>query len=482
VRELRPEKVRKIFKDFNKASSPSTTDAGGRQGWASLRSIVKADSSSDQNLDGSKKSTDVTSILRAMGAVPSGFRSSTLSAVAGSTDHSTASFLFPALSKSGLGFRDVKWDSATNQIKSSQSWVMRTMTLLQCKNVPPPGVGVDVIDRFARVCLFDGRQFLSNVHTVQAGLVKLTDPTVWTFRLASTSVAAPTVAPPPISNCPDIFLRTSSMMQNIGVLIELCLAYRRSSTDERGEMSCGWIHLPFMENHGAPLPSRDYELIIKGGTPFESGVGLDSSPQKTEVNQSKWRNLISKSKAACIVIKMTSPSTAVKEQLSYLPETLIGSLRHLPLFVFYRQILADHLLRFRVNTDSAELFQDAFVRFFLRASSCNDVMEACLISWLETQKKFTRAEKRDLDFVKRAFKLTFLGVAAPVLMQVDDRESTDPLSPPTSRAIPEVMSIISAKRASTPSAVISPAVALLSPNLTYAPFDVRDIAVDLVPS
>ena len=49
-------------------------------------------------------------------------------------------------------------------------------------------------------------------------------------------------------------------------------------------------------------------------------------------------------------------------------------------------------------------------------------MEACLISWLETQKKFTRAEKRDLDFVKRAFKLTFLGVAAPVLTQVDDRE------------------------------------------------------------
>ena len=66
-----------------------------------------------------------------MGAVPSGFRSSTLSAVSASGDYSTANFLFPALSASGLAFRDVKWDSNTNDIKASQSWVMRTMTLVQ---------------------------------------------------------------------------------------------------------------------------------------------------------------------------------------------------------------------------------------------------------------------------------------------------------------------------------------------------------------
>ena len=66
-----------------------------------------------------------------MGSVPSGFRSSTLSAVASSGDHSAANFLFPALSASGLGFRDVKWDSSTNDIKASQSWVMRIMTLVQ---------------------------------------------------------------------------------------------------------------------------------------------------------------------------------------------------------------------------------------------------------------------------------------------------------------------------------------------------------------
>ena len=40
VREMRPEKVQKIFKDFNKSSTSSNVD--GRQAWASLRSIVKA--------------------------------------------------------------------------------------------------------------------------------------------------------------------------------------------------------------------------------------------------------------------------------------------------------------------------------------------------------------------------------------------------------------------------------------------------------
>ena len=54
------------------------------------------------------------------------------------------------------------------------------------------------------------------------------------------------------------------MTPNVGFLIELCLAYVRVSTEERGEMSCGWIHLPFMENHGAPLPSRNYELQLHG--------------------------------------------------------------------------------------------------------------------------------------------------------------------------------------------------------------------------
>jgi len=483
VRELKAEKVKKIFKDFSMSSPSKSVD--GRKGWASLRSIVKADSNVDQASINSKKPTDVTSILRTMGAVPSGFRSSTLAAVACSDDHSAAKFLFPALSPSGLGFRDIKWDSTSNDIKANQTWIMRTMTLVQCKNVPPPGAGVDVVGRFVRICLFDGKQFLSNVHTVKAELAKLTDPTVWTFRPPAASTAA-SASPPPVSDCPDAFLRTSSMTPNVGFLIELCLAYVRVSTEERGEMSCGWIHLPFMENHGAPLPSRNYELQLNGGTPFESGVGLDSSsPSKNDANQSKWKNLISKSKAACIIIRMTTPSAAVKEQLSLLPETLIGSLLHLPLFVFYRQILADHLLRFRVNTDSAELFQDPFVRFFLRASSCNDVMEACRLSWLEAQKKFTRAEKRDRDFTKRAFKLTFIGVASAVLMNADpsnDESANTFSSKPISRVIPEVLSILSAKRASTPSAVVSPAVTLLSPNLTFVPFDVRDIAVDLVPS
>ena len=69
--------------------------------------------------------------------------------------------------------------------------------------------------------------------------------------------------------------------------------------------------------------------------------------------------------------------------------------------------------------DSAELFQDPFVRFFLRASSRNDVLEASRIAWAESQKKFTRAEKKDPDFEKRAFKLTFIGVAAAVLMHVN---------------------------------------------------------------
>ena len=95
------------------------------------------------------------------------------------------------------------------------------------------------------------------------------------------------------------------------------------------------------------------------------------------------------------------------------------------------------------------------MRFFLRASSCNDVMEACRLSWLEAQKKFTRAEKRDRDFTKRAFKLTFIGVASAVLMNADpgddevtifSRDEETPylsLYPSVLSLIPSFVSIVS---------------------------------------
>jgi hypothetical protein len=38
--------------------------------------------------------------------------------------------------------------------------------------VPLPGAGVEVLNRYARICLFDGQEFLSNIFTVKAELLK----------------------------------------------------------------------------------------------------------------------------------------------------------------------------------------------------------------------------------------------------------------------------------------------------------------------
>ena len=77
---------------------------------------------------------------------------------------------------------EIKWQPVRLRIYRNVSPKYQTTLMLpsrwlffiQCKNVPPPGAGVEVLNRFVRICLFDGKQFFSNGHTVQADLSKVT--------------------------------------------------------------------------------------------------------------------------------------------------------------------------------------------------------------------------------------------------------------------------------------------------------------------
>ncbi|XP_073866971.1 nephrocystin-1 isoform X6 [Macaca fascicularis] len=120
-------------------------------------------------------------VLTTMGAIPAGFRPSTLSQLLEEGNQFRASyFLQPELMPSQLAFRDLMWDATEGTIRSRPSRISLILTLWSCKMIPLPGMSIQVLSRHVRLCLFDGNKVLSNIHTVRATW-QSKKPKTWTF-------------------------------------------------------------------------------------------------------------------------------------------------------------------------------------------------------------------------------------------------------------------------------------------------------------
>ncbi|KAF5926136.1 hypothetical protein HPG69_011262 [Diceros bicornis minor] len=98
-------------------------------------------------------------VLTTMGAIPAGFRPSTLFQLLEEGNQFQASyFLQPELTPSQLAFRDLMWDAKMGTIRSRPSRVSLILTLWSCKMIPFPGTSVQVLSRHVRLCLFDGNK------------------------------------------------------------------------------------------------------------------------------------------------------------------------------------------------------------------------------------------------------------------------------------------------------------------------------------
>ncbi|EGW04965.1 Mitotic checkpoint serine/threonine-protein kinase BUB1 [Cricetulus griseus] len=97
-------------------------------------------------------------VLATMGAIPAGFRPSTLSQLLDEAGNQfrASYFLQPDLTTSQLAFRDLLWDAKAGTIMSRPSRVSLILTLWSCKMIPLPGASIQVLSRHVRLCLFDG--------------------------------------------------------------------------------------------------------------------------------------------------------------------------------------------------------------------------------------------------------------------------------------------------------------------------------------
>ncbi|KAM9156426.1 nephrocystin-1 isoform 2-T2 [Pangshura tecta] len=324
-------------------------------------------------------------VLATMGAVPAGFRPSTLSQLLEEGGQFQASyFIQPELTPSQLAFKDLMWSPEKDTILPRPTRVSLILTLWSCKMIPLPGVSIQVLSRHVRLCVFDGNRVLSNIHTVRATW-QPKNPKTWTFSPRVTGIL-------PSLLDGDCFIRSNSSSPDIGILFELGITYIRNLTGERGELSCGWAFLKLFDSSGIPVSSKTYELLLNGGTPYERGVEVDPSISR-RASSSVFHQMITLKKRPQLLVKLRSLSTRSKGILNLLPETLIGSMCYIHLLIFYRQILSDVLLKDRISMQSADLISNPILATFPKLMEQPDLMDALRSAWAEKESTLKRSEK-----------------------------------------------------------------------------------------
>lgn len=408
-----------------------------------------------------------TDALTTMGVIPSGFRTSTLAQILYKEKHMRAShYIQPELTPSQLTFKDLVWDAETNAIQSRQSRVSLVVTLWSCKMIPLPGTSIQVLSRHVRLCLFDGSRVLSNIHTVRATW-QPKNAKIWTF-----SPRVSGILPSLLDG--DCFVRSSSPSTDIGLLFELGITYMRSTTGERGELSCGWTFLKLFDSGGIPATPKTYELPLNGGTPYENGVEVDPTISR-RANSGVFQQMIALRKQPRLLVKLRTLRSRRREIMNLLPETMIGSVCCITPLVYYRQILGDVLLKDRTCMQNTDLICNPVLATFPKLMEQPDIMDALRSSWADKESSLKRSERRDKEFLKSLFIQAYHDSAYPLLVATflpglkwaeEDSESS------RWKAIADFLRKNHEKQGSLFS--------LLSPEGVHEAFDIAEIAYDFL--
>uniref|UniRef100_A0AAY4BXI3 SH3 domain-containing protein n=1 Tax=Denticeps clupeoides TaxID=299321 RepID=A0AAY4BXI3_9TELE len=355
---------------------------------------------------------DATDVLSAMGAIPAGFRPSTLSKLLdeGVTFRGSR-YIQPELSQSNLSFKDLFLDPDTGKVRARSSRVCLSVSLWTCRMVPSPGVGLQVLSRHVRLCAFNGSQVLSNIHTVRATYNPKSAKT-WSFSPRMSGQLSSLLDG-------DCFLRCDSDSPDLGILFELGVTYIRNSTGEQGDLSCGWAFLKLFDASGAPVPLRTYELTLHGGTPYETDVEMDPSMTRRAGAGSVFQQMMASRKVPKLVVKLRTPNHRNMSHLNLLPDTLVGSVCSVHLLALYRQLLADTLLLDRVTMQNADLICSSVLATFPEVLDQSDLLDALRSSWENAEKNLKRSEKRDMSILKREFVRVYMDYVFPLFYSAE---------------------------------------------------------------
>eukprot|EP00795_Rhopilema_esculentum_P006094 gene6094-11479_t len=405
--------------------------------------------------------TTVNDVLKAMKAVPSGFRSSTLGIMLKQEEHKTSFWLTPKLSSSNLSFRDLFWDPVNKKLRPRAVKLTRTFSLMGAKFIPLPGAGLEVKSRHVRISFWDGKNVYGNIHTVRAIAVEK-DEQSWSFT-PRLSVFLPSLYD---GEC---IARINSATENLALLFELNYSYVRTTTEDKGELSAGWCTLPLFEKDGTPIVNKNYELALHGGTPFEKGVDVDAA-LSLKTSQSLFQSLIRTNRQPRLIVKLTPINRVEKAQFDLLPDLLITCERHIKFIVLYRELLANTYLK--DGEPSGEYICDPIMANICKAFDFSDLIDALQMIWNERSKvNLSRSQKRDQAHMLKFFRQCFIESTFSIMNNV----KFPPYIWANETAEQERVKFITSYLAEKNSLAL-----MFAPSSTFKPFNTRKVSFDVL--
>lgn len=407
----------------------------------------------------SRQETSATDVLKAMGAMPSGFRSTTLGRLAKQEQFQTSSWLMPKLSRSNVAFRDITWDPVAKQLRPRAAKTNRVFQVMSARMVPFPGTGIEIISRHVRIVIWDiaNNQPLSNVHSVR-GLTTEKDPMTWNFNPKCPSSVFD-------SEC---LARINSNDDSLVILFELNMLYKRTSTNEKSEVACGWCILKLFEENGSPVPNKTYEIPLNGGTPFDIGVDLDPSVS-LKASANRFQQVVRTNRQPRFTVKLISYQR--KEMYDMLPDTLLTCHVYTQFICLYRQLLTEAIMDEGRDSQDAGFIMDPIISTFPKIIYTADVMDALKRCWDEKNRRdLKRSQRRDGAVLRRLFRDVYMDSVFPILNSAelppyiwgnDDREK---------ERLTWILTYCD-KRTAWDN--------LLAPNRLYKPFNVDRFTLDL---
>ncbi|ELU06878.1 hypothetical protein CAPTEDRAFT_120958, partial [Capitella teleta] len=137
---------------------------------------------------------------------------------------------------------------------------------------------------------------------------------------------------------------------------------------------------------------RSYDEQVNGGTPYEKGVLVDPSIGRKD-STSLLRSMMASNKQPRLIIRLTAPTKEQKELMDSLPPEIISSTSYITYLSFYRQFLADALLRDTTDIQSSELLHSPTLSLFPVVAEQPDLMDILRMGWAERLRNAKRSDK-----------------------------------------------------------------------------------------
>ncbi|CAF1418005.1 unnamed protein product [Adineta ricciae] len=332
--------------------------------------------------------TVLVDAFKAANSMPAGYIASDLAPLADLEEYKLWRAIVPKMTESNLAFADLCWRPEVDKIHVHDTTFQKILTLKTCVKIPRiKGDQVRVLDRSVRVCLYDGFEIISNIHTVRAIVPKKLDERDltedWQF--------VPNDINTLIDEQNQLLIRsnTANSSQRLKLLFELSQWCQSTVTQEKCEVACGWAMVP-LQDEKPPLitDTKGYNELLHGGHVDETNVLLD--PQYKILRSDGLSGKIDRIKRARIKFSVESRETDLDLLYDNLPiQSIIVPLNLTKSLAYYRNELAYQLYKRQHPTGlSTTPIDSIFLSTFFQAIEQPDLIYGLRRVYRSRQRRF----------------------------------------------------------------------------------------------